>query len=155
MSSRALPIRIASITVALAALLSNPAPAFARQEFYDALAATGTCADCRLCHSGPVGAKGTWDINKPFLAYMIANSRLGTIPDAAQDSDADGSTDLVELQEFGDPNDPMIGPSQFSCPSGPSAEYGCLTVSAHAPSNGTWQFSALAIAGLLFLRRRR
>jgi uncharacterized protein (TIGR03382 family) len=142
-------ITLASVT---AALIS---PAMARQEYYDALSTgTGTCADCRLCHTGPVGNGMSFDVTKPFLRSMLSNGRLGTIPDAAQDSDMDGATDLVELQEFGDPNDPLIGPGQFECPSGALPEYGCA-ITAPAPSNTIGTLTLGAFAASLLLRRRR
>lgn len=154
MTSRTLLIRIASLTVALAALLTG-APALAKQEYYDVISSgTGTCADCRLCHTGPVGNGETFDSTKPFAVYMYGTGRVGMLPDPAQNSDGDGATDLAELEQFGDPNDAMIGPGEFVCPTGPAAEFGCLRVSAHAPGS-TWQCLGLAIAGLLFLRRQR
>jgi hypothetical protein len=146
--------RVVSCGLALSALASVT-PALARQEFYDALVVgTGTCADCRLCHTGPIGNKASLDPSKPFLAYMIGNSRTGMLPDPAQDSDGDGATDLVELQEFGDPNDRMILPGQFECPTGPTPEYGCARIAPEAPSNAAAVMTFAAFTAFFLLRRR-
>lgn len=154
MNRRIFRPQVAALLVTVTAVCSV-VPAWAKQEYYDALSAgTGTCADCRLCHTGPVGNETTWDLSKPFTLYMSTAGRLGTIPDAVQDSDKDGATDLVELTQFGDPNDPMVGPGEFECPSGAKADYGCARVSTQAPHSTTWQWLAAGLVSLLFIRRR-
>lgn len=143
--------------VVAALVLLDAAPSAAEQAFYDALAAqTGTCADCRLCHTGPVGNKDTWDVSKPFTLYMLANNRLGSVPAPEQDSDGDTFTDLQELQENGDPNDPLVGPGQFECPTGPLPEYGCVArVSPNPLHRDGWALALSFLPALLLFRRRR
>jgi MYXO-CTERM domain-containing protein len=149
-------LRRATSSVLLLGTLGALQTASAEQEYYDALSnQTGTCADCRLCHKGPVGNRESLDLTKPFAYYMFTNSRLGTIPDATQDSDMDGAPDLTELQQFGDPNDPMVLPGQFECPTGPTPEYGCARISPTAPSSAGASATLTALGALLFLRRRR
>lgn len=148
-------LRRASSGVLFLGVLATLRSASAEQEYYDAIAQqTGTCADCRLCHRGPVGNKDSWDISKPFTLYMYTNARLGTIPDATQDSDGDGATDLNELENFGDPNDPAVLPGQFECPTGPTPEYGCARIAPAAPNSGA-AAATLGVLGALFLLRRR
>jgi hypothetical protein len=99
--------------------------AHAKQEYHDALKdETGTCLDCRLCHSEPVGSLASLDATKPFTLTMISGQHLGGLPPPEADSDGDTFTDLVELQSNGDPNDPEIGPGEVKCPE--LAEYGCI-----------------------------
>jgi hypothetical protein len=155
--ARTNPVSASLLGAALVALamLSSP-QAWARQEYYDAIASqTGTCADCRLCHKGPVGDATSFDLSKPFTLYMVTSGRLGTIPDATQDSDGDGYPDLQELQEFGDPNDPLVGPGQFECPAGASPEYGCVRIARGPSVPDGWALLAAALPALLLWRRRR
>jgi hypothetical protein len=91
---------------------------------------------------------------------MVSNGRTGTIPDAAQDSDGDMFTDLAELTGdgmgggFGDPNDPMVGPGQFECPTGPTPEYGCARIAPESGKPDRWALLVSLLPALLLLRRR-
>ncbi len=127
--------------------------ASASQAYYDALVPTGTCQDCTLCHNVSPGALENLALDKPFAFNMYSKRYVGGLPPPELDSDMDGYTDLAELEDFGDPNDPMVGPGEGECPNQP--EYGCLTMAHHASrgsSVSTWPL--LALLGALVLRRR-
>ncbi len=143
-----------ALSVGLASGTAN-----AKQEYYDALVPTGTCLDCRLCHTASPGSATALPTTaadfmaKPFYVAMLEKGLEGSLPDETMDSDGDTFTDLEELENFGDPNDPTVGPDQVECPNQPA--YGCLTIADHS-SRGSSQSSwpLWALLGLLVLRRR-
>jgi hypothetical protein len=123
--------------------------ASAKQEYYDALLETGTCADCRLCHTTPQGNAASIDLSKPFAATMEPEY-LGKLPPMGVDSDGDTFPDLQELQQMGDPNDPEIGINQFDCP---GADYGCARVAPSAPRTDLTALTAALLVALMLTRR--
>jgi hypothetical protein len=141
------------LAAAVAAILLSPSSGFAKQEYYDALNDTGTCQNCTLCHNASPGLPDNLSGNKPFLLGMLGNMREGQLPTETMDSDMDGFTDLEELREFGDPNDPLVGPDEGECPNQP--EYGCLTIAHRAERRSLESaWAGLAVLGAMLLRRR-
>lgn len=128
----------------------------ARPQFYDVLAELGTCDDCRLCHTTAQGTATTVDTESPFYLQMTLAGKLTVAdpqpPDPLMDSDGDGFTDVQELQEFGDPNDPMVGPGQFDCP---GADYGCARIAKPPVRSDALTWGAGLLVALLLTRRRR
>jgi hypothetical protein len=131
----------------------------AKQEYYDAIVMqTSTCADCRLCHSTPVGSLLTLDVGnpqKPFATTWYGSGRPRPLPDGDADADRDGFSDLAELMGMGDPNDPAIGPGQFECPVGAEPEFGCARIAQRAPRTDDWSLALGFAVALLIARRRR
>lgn len=152
----------ALVAAVIAASLSWSASAAASQTYYDQIVMqTSTCADCRLCHQGPVGSLATLDLaNKPFAANWFTSGKPLPLPMNNVDSDMDGVSDLAELTGdgmgggMGDPNDPMIGLGQFECPTGPEPEYGCARIAPAPATHDRWALLLSLVPALLLLRRR-
>lgn len=142
------------VPATLALALTWASSASAKQEYYDAIFdATGTCADCRLCHTTAVGNSASWDPSNLFLQELTIKGRKGDAPDPTSDADLDGYSDVDELSNFGDPSDPTVGPGEFECP---GAEYGCVRVAKQKPESDAWLMlsSLLVVIGLVRRRRR-
>jgi hypothetical protein len=119
--------------------------------------------DCTVCHSTVAGGPGT--AVKPFAMNLVSNYGLAPMLDddsfraiiaqlTTDDSDMDGASDRLELEELGDPNDPAVLPGGFTPPL--VAEYGCLNISrGPAGPDALGSLGAGLVALLLASRLRR
>lgn len=140
--------------------LAAPSAALASPDYPDEMhrAAKMPCPPpCTLCHADSNGGIGT--VIKPFGLAMIgaglkAKDKSSIEPAVLSlfqdgvDSDSDGTSDILELDQGRDPN---VAGSDSVC--GP--EYGCSVVE---PSSAVGSSAAAALAGLMLsfvLRRRR
>jgi hypothetical protein len=111
---------------------------------------------CRLCHIQ--GTTGSGTIQTPFGVSMLARglsgsngsvcSALAALAADDVDSDGDGTTDVVELENLTDPNTA----ANVSWAEEPTPTYGCGV--APGPRGG-WLAAAVSMLAALLLRRSR
>ncbi|HEU4406569.1 MAG TPA: hypothetical protein VFS43_14985 [Polyangiaceae bacterium] len=115
---------------------------------------------CTLCHTNPSGGAGTAE--QPFAVTMkkyglTGNSATAALEQALEDntddSDSDGTPDVDELQNGGDPNSggAAVDPAKYGCVEQSNSIAGARSSSPRLASLAV----AGLVAGFLFLRRRR
>jgi MYXO-CTERM domain-containing protein len=125
----------------------------------------GAPTECTLCHTSSPGSQV--NATQPFVLGLkskgltgggvTANLDAALLASGSTDSDGDGATDLVEVAEDGNPNDPAILPGGFVASE--PVEYGCvggtIAGTSHSSPSSAGFASSLVVAALLLSRRRR
>jgi hypothetical protein len=158
-----------SLTIGGALVLATPSAAWASAGFpsylIDNYGWAGSPTECTLCHTSSPGISGT--AVRPFATALKARGLAGggntaaldTAIDmlGATDSDGDSATDVDELTQEGDPNDPSTKPGGFEASE--PVEYGCVGGTIAGRTDGDSRVAVVAAAfvaaALVWSRRRR